>query len=94
VANDPKLEAYLAKAAAVKPKPLTEADVRDLQSRHEGCKKQFEELGAKLSEALALKDERAAKGVKAVLAENFKLRREIVLKLKAAKVAVSDPDVE
>lgn len=94
MADDPKLAAYMKKAAAVKSKPLTESEIKDLQTRHEGCKAQFEELGAKLAEALAAKDERAADGVKAVLAENFNLRQEIVRKLKAAGVKISDPDVE
>lgn len=93
---DAKLQAYLAKArtVTVAQKALTESEIAALQARLEGCKEQFQEVGLKLKEAVAAKDANAVKAHEALLEENYKLRKSIVAQLKAAKVAVSDPDVE
>ena len=91
---DPKLDAYIAKAKTVTVKPLSESDIVALQTRLQGCKDQFEEVGLKLKEAVASADENAAKQHEDLLKDNYRLRKSIVAQLKAAKVAVSDPDVE
>jgi hypothetical protein len=91
---DAKLDAYIAKAKMVTAKPLSESDIAALEARLQGCKEQFEEVGLKLKEAVASADENAAKQHEDLLKVNYALRKSIVSQLKAAKVAVSDPDVE
>jgi len=92
--SDAKLDAYIAKARAVTAKPLSESDIAALENRLQGCKEQFEEVGLKLKEAVVAKDENAVKQHEDLLKDNYRLRKSIVAQLKAAKVAVSDPDVE
>ena len=91
---DPKLDAYIAKAKMVTAKPLSVVDIVALENRLQGCKEQFEEVGLKLKEAVASADENAVKQHEDLLKDNYQLRKSIVAQLKAAKVAVSDPDVE
>lgn len=94
MADDPKLAAYLSKAREVAAASPTSAEIQGMKDRHEGCRKQFAEVSAKLQEAVEAKDSNAVKQHEDLLRENFRLRKSLAGKLRAVGKPVVDPAVE
>lgn len=91
---DPKEDAFVAAARSMSAPVPTENEKRGWAERLKGCQKQGKSLAMDIQKAVASGDANAVKQKEDLLRENYRLRRELIGKLKAVGMTAEAADPE